>query len=152
MLKALVAVDGSDSSLSAVRHAIRLGHDREPLDLHLLNVQPPVGGDVTTFVDRENIEGFHRDEGEKVINPAGELVRAAGLHCTKHIFVGHFAETIAQVAKDLGCAMVIMGAHGRNGLMGALMGSVGQQVIGLIDPGIPVTFVKAGYGASSARP
>ena len=151
MMKVLVAVDGSDSSLSAVRYAIRLGRDREPLDIHLLNVQPPVGGDVTSFVDRQNIQGFHRDEGEKAIDPAGELVRAAGLHCTKHIYVGHFAETIAQAAKELGCDMVIMGAHGRTGLVGALMGSVGQQVIGLIDPTIPVTLVKAGYGASSGR-
>ncbi len=50
MLKALVPVDGSPDSLGAVRHVIKLVKDREPLEIHLLNVQPPVHGDVTMFV------------------------------------------------------------------------------------------------------
>ena len=38
MLKALVPVDGSSNSLCAVRHVIRLFQDREPLEIHLLNM------------------------------------------------------------------------------------------------------------------
>ena len=49
MLKALVPVDGSSNSLCAVRHVIKLVQDREPLNIHLLNVQPPFRGDVTSF-------------------------------------------------------------------------------------------------------
>lgn len=50
MLKALVPIDGSANSLGAVRHIIKLVKDREPLEIHLLNVQPPMHGDVTMFI------------------------------------------------------------------------------------------------------
>ena len=50
MLKALVPVDGSANSLGAIRHVIKLVKNREPLEIHVLNVQPPVHGDVTMFI------------------------------------------------------------------------------------------------------
>ncbi len=50
MLKALEPIDGSANSLGAVRHIIKLVKDREPLEIHLLNVQPPMHGDVTMFI------------------------------------------------------------------------------------------------------
>jgi hypothetical protein len=59
MRKALVAVDGSDNSLGAVRHVIKLVQDREPLEIHLLNVQPPLHGDVTMFVAGSVVRSFH---------------------------------------------------------------------------------------------
>src|SRR5687768_17961453 len=65
MLKALVPVDGSGNSLCAVRHVIKLVQDREPLEIHLLNVQPPLPGDVTSFVAKNNVRDFHLEEGEK---------------------------------------------------------------------------------------
>ena len=51
MLKALIAIDGSDHSLAAVRHVVNLISERGPLDIHLLNVRAPLQGDVTAFVD-----------------------------------------------------------------------------------------------------
>ena len=42
MLKALIAVDGSGHALDAGRHVIKLVAQPEPLEVHLLNVHPPL--------------------------------------------------------------------------------------------------------------
>src|SRR5918997_5232738 len=103
MLRALVPVDGSSNSLCAVRHVIKLVQDREPLEIHLLNVQPPFRGDVTSFVAKEDVQGFHLDEAHKCMKRAGELLNEAGLHYTKHVYVGHAAQGIAEGAQGLHC-------------------------------------------------
>jgi nucleotide-binding universal stress UspA family protein len=147
MLKALVPVDGSNNSLCAVRHAIKLVQDREPLEIHLLNVQPPFHGDVTSFVAKDDVQGFHLDEAHKALHRACEILNEAALHYTKHVYVGHIAEVIAEVAKELGCDKVIMGTHGYGTVKQLMMGSISHKAIHLMDPSIPVTLVKEGYGA-----
>ena len=149
MLKALVPVDGSNNALCAVRHVIKLIQDREPLEIHLLNVQPPFHGDVTSFVAKEDVQGFHLDEAHKAMKRACELLNEAGLHYTKHVYVGHAAEVIAECAKELGCDKVIMGTHGRGTITQLMMGSVSHKAIHLLDPNIPVTLVKEGYGTTA---
>ena len=151
MLRALVPVDGSSNSLCAVRHVIKLVQDREPLEIHLLNVQPPIRGDVTAFVAKEDVQGFHIDEGHKCLKRACELLDEAGMHYTTHIYVGHAAQVIAEVAKELGCDKVIMGTHGYGTVRQLLMGSISHAAIHQLDPGIPVTLVKDGYGSATAR-
>ena len=148
MLKALLPVDGSNNSLCAVRHVIKLVRDREPLDIHLLNVQPPFHGDVTAFVSKEDVQGYHLDEAHKCMKRACELLSEAGLHYTKHVYVGHAAQVIAEVAKELGCDKVIMGTHGYSTIKQLMMGSISHAAIHLMDPKIPVTLVKEGYGAN----
>ena len=157
MLKALVPIDGSSHSLSAVRHVVKLVHDREPLEIHLLNVQPPLHGDVTSFVAKENVRDFHLEEGEKALARACDLLQEAGIRFTKHVYVGQAAQIIAEVARELRCDKVIMGTHGRGTITQLLMGSVSHEAIHQMDPEIPVTLVKDGYGASlrahaSSRP
>ena len=151
MLRALVPVDGSHNSLCAVRHVIKLVQEREPLEIHLLNVQPPFRGDVTSFVSKEDVQGFHLDEGHKALKRACELLNEAGLHYTKHIYVGHAAQVIADVAKELGCDKVIMGTHGYGTVKQLLMGSISHEAIHKLDPSIPVTLVKDGYGTAERR-
>ena len=151
MLKALVPIDGSSNSLCAVRHVIKLVQDREPLDIHLLNVQPPIRGDVTTFVAQKYVEGFHLDEGHKALQRAQELLDEAGVHYTAHIYVGHAADVIAQCAKELRCDKVIMGTHGRGTVTQLLLGSISHKAIHQLDPSIPVTLVKEGYGTATER-
>ena len=152
MLKALVPVDGSSNALCAVRHIIKLVQDRELLEIHLLNVQPPLHGDVTAFVAKENVRTFHLEEGEKALQRACELLNEAGIAFTKHVYVGPTAQVIAECAHELRCDKVIMGTHGRGTITQLLMGSVSHEVIHRMNPDIPITLVKDGYGAAAARP
>ena len=150
MLKALVPVDGSQNSICAVRHVIKLIQDREPLEIHLLNAQPPVRSDVTTFVPEKAVQEFHLEEGRKALKPACDLLDAAGVPYTPHIFVGHAADVIAQCASKLNCDKVIMGTHGYGTITQLLLGSVSHKAIHQIDPRIPVTLVKQGYSPECA--
>ncbi len=145
MLKALVPIDGSEQALSAVKHVIQRVHDREAIDIHLLNVQAPFHGDVTAFVARSDIASYHREKGEESLAPACALLDAAGLRYAKHILVGHPAKVIAQCAKELGCNEVIMGTHGYGAITQLLLGSVSHEAIHQMDPHIAVTLVKGGY-------
>lgn len=142
MLKALVPVDGSEQSLSAVRHVIQRVQNHEALDIHVLNVQPPFHGDVTAFVPKSNVEDFHREQGESQLAAGCALLDAAGVRYTKHIFVGHPAKVIAQCAKELCCSEVIMGTHGHGTIAQLLLGSVSHEAIHQMDPHIAVTLVK----------
>ena len=150
MLKALVPVDGSSNALCAVRHVIKLVQDREPLDIHLLNVQPPLHGDVTAFVLKGDVKAFHLEEGEKALQRACALLNEAGIAFTKHVYVGQAAQVIAECAGEMRCDKVIMGTHGRGTIAQLLMGSVSHEAIHRLDPNIPITLVKDGYGSSAA--
>jgi nucleotide-binding universal stress UspA family protein len=149
MLKALVAVDGSQTALCAVRHVIKLIRDREPLEVHVVNVQPPTRGDVTMFVSASIVQDYHVDEANKALDPACKLLDEAGIPHRRHIFVGHAGEMIAECARRLHCDKVILGTHSRGPVTHFLLGSVTREVIHQLDPAIAITLIKAGYTAAA---
>ncbi len=66
--RVLLAVDGSEHAAQAVRHLIALRQNlREPavLDVHLINVQRPVTGDVSTFVANATLEDYYRETAKR---------------------------------------------------------------------------------------
>ncbi len=148
MLKALVPVDGSANSLGAVRHVIKLVKDREPLEIHLLNVQPPLRGDVTMFIIGSAVHDFHEEEAAKALAPACQLLDDAGVPYSRHVVVGHTAPAIAEWARKLHCDKVIMGTRGLGTVRQLLLGSVTHEVIRQMHPGIPITLVKDGIDAA----
>jgi nucleotide-binding universal stress UspA family protein len=151
MLKALVPVDGSADSLSAVKHVIKLVKDREPLEIHLLNVQAPIHGDVTMFIGKSVLKEFHEEEARRVLAPAARMLDAAGVQYTRHVVVGHTAQVIAAWATKLHCDKVIMGTRGHTTMSQLLLGSVTNAVIHQMDPSIPVTLVKDAVDKASAE-
>lgn len=135
----LVPVDGSANSDRAVRYAIELlkgGGGK----LHLLNVQPPVGGAVSTFVRKADIDSYHRDEGEKALAGAAKIAADADMPAEKHISVGRPGALVAEFAGRVGAVMIVMGTRGHTGLAGVILGSVAQDVIARAD--VPVCLVK----------
>lgn len=141
-MRILVPVDGSENALRALRHVISHSGDfSAPIELHLLNVQPPVAsGAVKMFISQQQLNDYYRDEGLAALKDARALVDGAGLGAHHHIGVGEIAPTIASYAKEKGCQQIAMGTHGRGGLAGALLGSVATKVIHLAE--MPVLLVK----------
>jgi YjbE family integral membrane protein len=141
--RVLLAVDGSEGSAHAVRYLIGMRRAlREPqaLDVHLLNVQRSVSGDVSRFVAGETLKEYHREGSEKALAPARELLDAAGLKYQEHRRVGEPATQIAEVARELGCDLVVMGTRGLGTHTAGLLGSVAQGVVE--HAGVPVLLVK----------
>ena len=136
----LVPVDGSAPSDRAVEHALDLLAAGLAAELHLLNVQPNLGGAISSFVSRAQIDAYHREEGEKALASASELAKKAGVAAKIHIGVGRQGEIVNDFINKLGVGLVVIGTRGHTGLAGVLLGSVAQDVIAHVD--VPVTLVK----------
>ena len=65
---------------------------------------------------------------------------AKGVAYTAHVHVGQPAEVIAKVAEELAARMIVMGTHGRTGVVGLVMGSVASRVVHLAP--CPVLLIK----------
>jgi hypothetical protein len=55
MLKALVPVDTAGNSLGAIRHVVKLVLGREPLEIHLFNVEPSLPSHITRFLTKQDL-------------------------------------------------------------------------------------------------
>ena len=139
-LSILVPVDGSANAERAVKHAIEIAKACQTAEVHLLNAQPPVHGDVSVFVGGNAIEDWHRTEAEKALASAKRLLDAAGVSYKVHIGVGNPGDVIASFAKKLGSSQIIMGTRGLGSALGLLLGSVAQHAISHVD--VPVTLIK----------
>ena len=141
-MKILIAVDGSDVSLSSVNSLIKhVGWFRATPELHLLHAHPPVPvGLATRHVSHEALERYYREEGEAALAGARAVLDAAGLPYILHLHVGQPAETIVRLSGELACDLISMGSHGRDVLPNALLGSVATRVLHLSS--VPVLLAK----------
>ncbi len=143
MKRVIVAIDGSECALRAIRHLLAkraLYRDPDELDIHLVNVQPRLPTDVSHFFDSAELAGYHHQESDKALLGARALLDEAGAKYTCHAEIGHVAEVIARLADSLGCDQIVMGTHGRGALAELLAGSTTQKVVHLAR--IPVLLVK----------
>lgn len=132
-MKILLAIDGSEVSLRAVRALIdHVQWFRDRPDIHLLHVHAPIPvGLALKHVSPETLDRHYREEGEAELAPALSLLQAAGLGVTPHIHVGQPAEVIVHQARELGCNLICLGSHGRGAVATAVLGSVAAKVLHL---------------------
>ena len=139
-LNLLVPVDGSPSAERAVDHAIMLAGWGLVDQVHLINVQYPLPGAVTTFVAKKAVSGYHHDEGMKALEGADAKLHEAKVPHHVHIAVGQPAETITAFCEELKCDGIVMSTRGHGKAAGLLLGSVARDVIAKASA--PVTVVK----------
>ena len=141
MLKILLPVDGSDNSSKSVTDFIRLldGYKEKP-EIHLLNVQYPLDGNVSLFINQADIKQYHQEEGLKCLQNTRDLLDQAGIAYQYHITVGDPAEMIVHFAVEKHYDQIVMGPRGKGNIQGLLLGSVTNKVMQLSS--IPVLLVK----------
>jgi nucleotide-binding universal stress UspA family protein len=143
MFKVLVPVDGSESSDRAVDHILkRLVLCKDTVEIHLLNVQPPIpgGGFVSSHIGHDALRKHHQEEGMKGLASAMRKLDAGSVPYVHHISVGEPAEVIAQFAGEKQCDEIVMGTRGMGGAANLLLGSIATKVIHLAQ--LPVLLVK----------
>lgn len=141
MLKALVPIDGSRTSERAVRHVIEITKGREPIEVHLVNVQDAADApELRRFLKSPEIKKAQLEHGEAALATARRLLERAGVPYKTHVLIGDPAESITKLGKRGGFDKIIMSTHGRGAIAGLLMGSVATKVLHLSD--LPVTLVK----------
>ena len=141
--RVLLAVDGSEAAARAVRHVLALRRElREPasMQLHLINVQRPVSGDVSSFVASRSLDEYYQERGEAALAPARALLDAEGLSYDALHRVGSPGPKIAETAHELGCDLIVMGTRGLGSHTAALIGSVAQSTAE--HSPVPVLLVK----------
>lgn len=138
MLRILLPVDGSDNALRAIRFLLKKAAlFRDPLEIHLLNVQHPFPGTIRGVNDLAQQE--HRDQGLVALAPARKLFDDAGVQYAHHISVGEAPEIIARYVEDKNIDQVVMGTRGLGTISGMLLGSVATKVLHLVH--VPVLLV-----------
>lgn len=141
--RVLVATDGSPGSARALRQALALREqlrDGTQTEVHLVNVQRPVSGNVSSFVAADSIEDYHRERGEQALAEARRTLGEAGIAFQEHRRVGAPGETIAAVAAETGSDLIVMGARGLGTHTAGLLGSVATAT--LEHAGVPVLVVR----------
>jgi len=141
-MKILLPIDGSDTSLEAVRQALRMLNDGLRASLVLANVQEPATlYEMLLAHDADVIEQVSAQAGLHLLEPAVALVRAAGIEHEIEVARGDPAHTLIDILENFGCDMVVMGARGMGTLRSALLGSVSHEVLHAAT--VPVLIVKA---------
>ena len=141
MLKMLVPVDGSENSVRSIDYLIQwLARLSEPVDIHLINVQHALHGEVGMFLSSEQIRSYHHDEGVKALAVARQKLDEANLDYTVHIGIGDPAEVVIQYAREKNCDQIVMSTRGLGKIASLLLGSVASKIIQLSD--VPVLLTK----------
>lgn len=141
MLKLLVPVEENEIRAETIGSLI-LWIDRieTPYQIHLINVQPAIHGDVGMFLSHDQIQGFQRDEGMKQLKGAMEQLNSVNRPFEHHICVGDAAEVITQFARQNDMHQIVIGYRAIGTLTALLLGSLPVRVIQLAD--VPVMLIK----------
>jgi nucleotide-binding universal stress UspA family protein len=128
----LVPIDFSTYAEQALDYAIRLARTLKArlTVLHVIQPVPMAGVDMGVALPetylRELEEAVQRD-----IEEALARVTAAGLTAERAVLYGVPFQEIVETAKARQVDLIVMGTHGRTGLMHVLLGSVAEKVIRL---------------------
>lgn len=130
-MKALVAIDGSENALRALRYLLD-HHDlfRPDTELLLVNVHRPVPSPrAKAVLGHEAIENYYKEEAESALAPARAMLAGTAWRVTEQPIVGQPVTEIVAAAQRAGCDLIVLGTQGRSAIGDLLMGSVATRVI-----------------------
>ncbi len=149
MRKVLIPVDGSASALNAVRHVSNRYVQEGDLEVHLLHVNKPLPKAVGSYLSRNNLDSYYRDQAVMSLEPAAELLNRFGVTVYKHVARGEKAETIHQQAQQLGVDEIVMGTSRKNAFTRMVQGSVTNQVMSIAT--VPVELIATGEESAAEK-
>lgn len=129
-MKILLAVDGSSYTKKMLAYLAT--HDEmfaAHNDFTVLSVQQPLPQRARAVVGKDMVDGFHREEAERVLTPVDKFLVRHGIAAKSLWKVGNAAEVIAKTADSGKFDLLIMGSHGHSTLGGLVMGSVTTSVL-----------------------
>jgi len=129
-MRILVATDGSDSSLAAVR-SIATRPWAEGCEFKVISVADRVFPEIAWFFNQEamgKIEERMTDEAREAVSAAVEILSSAGLAVTGSVMAGDPKSKIIDEARQWSADLIVVGSHGRRGFDRAIQGSVSEAV------------------------
>ena len=132
--KILVAVDESETSRHALKHAIELAR-KLSATLRVVHVVDmswlPIGPEVA--IDTGALSATRREVGARTIAAARDTIEQAGFAAETVLTetetpIQRVADSIIREASDWGADLVVLGTHGRRGFQRLMLGSVAEQM------------------------
>ncbi len=132
----VVAVDGSNTSMQALEHAAELAK-LSHAQLTMVNIANPTEymALAPEFLQHESYEAAALAQGNEVLDHAEKIAHSQGVEkVSRHLAVStKGARDMAQQLVDFAAAqkadLLVLGTHGRTGLMHLLMGSFAETVM-----------------------
>ena len=90
-------------------------------------------------MSRHDHEAYHRQEAERALLPARDLLNRAAIQHTDYVEFGDKAEAIREVANRLQVTQIVMGTARKNSLTRMLEDSVTNRVLEVVE--VPVEIV-----------
>jgi nucleotide-binding universal stress UspA family protein len=126
--KILVAIDGSKTSLNALREFVTFTRAEKP-DITIVSVIPPYDGDLNAlWVD--NIDSAIKKQCDMALADAVKIAREAGVTVGAVCEEGEIHEKIVELADAENYDLIVMGKKGMSLIEKAFVGSVTARVIG----------------------
>lgn len=136
MSEIIVGYDGSDSSKSAMSHALDFAKSLSDSVVIVFAAAPGGYGGGEVPEQRKAVEEF----GDKATQEAVEMAEAAKIDSTVELVNEHPHEALINVAEKHGARMIVVGSHGESPLKGAIIGSTPYKLVQLSE--VPVLVVR----------
>ncbi|MBL6448863.1 universal stress protein [Fulvivirga sp. 29W222] len=128
MLKILMPIDFSESSLNAMSYAAQMTKAFHA-KLILMHVVEPVGGDATMFVDDHIITEETSEAKKKLENLTNELDDINTPYIETLVCVGFPVDKILATAKEQQVSLIVMGTTGTTNKFEDILGSNTYKVV-----------------------
>jgi nucleotide-binding universal stress UspA family protein len=131
--KILVPVDGSETSTAGLNEAIKLAtiHGSQLCLMHIVNEFILDYTYSPAQYSQDLVESL-RNAGQEILDAAETTVQRHGIkpHCVLVESIGGVAaDLILEQAKNWRAELIVMGTHGRRGILRLAMGSDAEQVV-----------------------
>ncbi len=140
-MKILLAVDGSSYTKKMLAYLAT--HDSLLVASNaytVFTVRPTLPARAVAVAGRDVVDGYHREEAEKVLAPVSKFLLRHGIDAKSDWKVGPVGVTIAKYAQSGKFDLIVMGSHGHGALANIVMGSVATQVLSQCE--VPVLLVR----------
>jgi nucleotide-binding universal stress UspA family protein len=127
MYKTIVsALDGSERSLKALKHACSLAaqYSAKLIVVHAY----PHTSDLHDFAGYHKLLATRKNVGEQVLTLADQIIGKVGFDVEKELLEGPAAAAVLTVADTRSADLIVLGTRGMGALQGALFGSVATKV------------------------
>ena len=149
MKKILIAVDGSEFSMEAVKLVKELSPSNSGNEIYILNVQNYTfpSEPYHSFGTEEGVKDLLVDRGKKVIQEIKKTF-ADDIYKTE-ILIGDTVSEILNYANKIEADLIVAGSHGKSGLTSLIMGSTTTKLLSLSP--IPILVLKKGSPANVVK-
>jgi nucleotide-binding universal stress UspA family protein len=136
MSEIVVGYDGSDSSKSALSHALDFANALGDSLVIVFAAAPGGYGGGEVPEQRRAVQEF----GEKVTAEAVATAKAAKVETAVELIDEHPHQALITAGEKHGARMIVVGSHGESPLKGAIIGSTPYKLVQLSD--VPVLVVR----------